>query len=195
MFILYELSTPFLNVHWFFDKLNMTGTKAQLYNGIVLLATFASCRLIYGSIQSIYVYIDMWKAVHNSPDAGYIAASHLNSTMTDPNINMMAFADGEPIPVWLVALYTASNITLNSLNWFWFRKMIAAVRKRFEPAPKEKVAIKAKGEVHPTDLSETLAKANATGTDQRPLLATRKRRSTLEDLNPDSEDLRDGTIQ
>jgi hypothetical protein len=26
-FILYEISTPFLNIHWFFDKLNMTGSR------------------------------------------------------------------------------------------------------------------------------------------------------------------------
>ncbi len=37
VFMLYELSTPFLNIHWFFDKLGMTGTKAQLYNGLLLL--------------------------------------------------------------------------------------------------------------------------------------------------------------
>ena len=195
VFILYELSTPFLNVHWFFDKLNMTGSKAQLYNGIILLVTFASCRLIYGTMQSVYVFLDMWKAIHNSPDAGYLAASHGNSTMSDPNHNMMAFAtEAEPIPVWLFGVYMASNMTLNSLNWFWFRKMIAAVRKRFEPE-KDKVAIKAQGDVQPTDLSEKLHKANATGRDLRPLLETRKRRSTIEDLTPDSEELRHGNIQ
>ena len=36
-FILYELSSPFLNIHWFCDKLNMTGSKIQLYNGFINL--------------------------------------------------------------------------------------------------------------------------------------------------------------
>jgi hypothetical protein len=188
VFILYELSTPFLNVHWFCDKLNMTGSKLQLYNGIALLVTFFSCRLVYGTFQSIMVYIDMWKAIHTSPDAGYLAAALSNSTMADPNYNVMAFVtDAQPIPVWRAGLVVASNITLNSLNWHWFFKMIAAVRKRFEPA---KVPIKVKGDVHPTDLSASVA----TGA-ERPLAATRKRRSTLEDFNPDSEELREGTIQ
>jgi hypothetical protein len=176
----------------------MTGTKPQLYNGIVLLLTFASCRLVYGTIQSIFVYIDMYRATQSSPDAGYVAASHGNSTMADPNHNIMAFAtEAEPIPYWLAGIYVASNITLNTLNWHWFFKMIAAVRKRFEPA-KVPAAIKEKGDVRPTDLSKTMPEyrgAAASGRDQAVLLETRKRRSTLEDLTPDSEELREGTIQ
>lgn len=198
MFILYELSTPFLNIHWFFDKLNMTGTKPQLYNGIALLFTFASCRLVYGTIQSVFVYIDMYRATQSSPDAGYLAASHANSTLTDPNHNIMAFAIGaEPVPYWLAGIYVVANITLNSLNWHWFFKMIAAVRKRFEPA-KDASGVKEKRDVGPTDLSTTMPEykgATASGRDQGSLLKTHKRRSTLEDLSPDSEELREGTIQ
>jgi hypothetical protein len=197
VFILYELSTPFLNIHWFFDKLGMTGTKPQLYNGIVLLITFASCRLVYGTIQSVNVYMDMFRATQSSPDAGYLAASHRNSTMADPNHNIMAFATkAEPIPYWLAGIYVASNVVLNSLNWHWFFKMIAAVRKRFEPA-KVPAAIKQKGDVHPTDLSKTMPESRAAVASgrEKTLLETRKRRSTLEDLTPDSEELRDGTIQ
>jgi hypothetical protein len=29
--------------------------------------------------------------------------------------------------------YLASNLTLNGLNWYWFSKMIATIRKRFDP--------------------------------------------------------------
>ena len=198
VFILYELSTPLLNIHWFFDKMNMTGTKPQLYNGIALLITFACCRLVYGTYQSAWVYVDMYRATQSSPDAGYLSAAHgVNSTLTDPNQNIMAFAtNAEPIPYWLALIYVASNVTLNSLNWHWFFKMIAAVRKRFEPA-KAPAAIKEKGDVRPTDLSETMPgyKAASTSARENSLLETRKRRSTFEDLTPDSEDLREGTIQ
>lgn len=188
VFILYELSTPFLNVHWFCDKLNLTGSKIQLYNGIALLVTFASCRLIYGSFQSILVYMDMWRAVQAGPDAGYIAAAHTNSTMADPNINMMAFAkDSEPIPIWLASIYVASNVVLNTLNWHWFFKMIAAVRKRFEPAKKEKPMLDSAGVPDGSGGSSTSV--------EKVLQETRKRRNTLEVLTPDSEELREGTIQ
>lgn len=164
----------------------MTGSKAQLYNGITLLFTFAGCRLVYGTMQSAFVYYDMWRAIRHSPDAGYAAAAKSNSTLSDPDNNVMAFAkDAAPIPLWLAALYVASNVTLNTLNWHWFFKMIAAVRKRFEPAKEEKEKLLVDGKP---------AAAAVTGT-ERAFPTARKRRSTLEDLTPDSEELREGTIQ
>lgn len=142
IFILYELSTPFLNFHWFFDKLNMTGSKAQLYNGIALIVTFAGCRLCWGSYQSIAVFRDIWTAMQTPGTVVNMAQEH-NATIiasTDPKREVMRFANEETIPVWLAASYLLSNITLNTLNWYWFEKMIAAVRKRFTPS-KEKTSM------------------------------------------------------
>lgn len=172
-FILYELSTPFLNIHWFFDKLNMTGSKAQLYNGLTLLFTFFSCRLVWGTIQSAFVYRDMWRAVFTAPTAEALS-----------NSEIMSFADGATIPLWLAVIYTASNLVLNTLNWHWFFKMIAAVKKRFEPA-KATEKVEADG----------AATADATGS-EKPTAGLRMRRSTIEEMIvPDSEELREGTIQ
>ncbi len=64
VFILYELSTPFLNVHWFCDKLNMTGGKLQWYNGMLLLSVFFGCRLVWGTYNSLRVYQDVWHTMH-----------------------------------------------------------------------------------------------------------------------------------
>lgn len=127
-FILYELSTPFLNVHWFMDKLEMTGSRAQLYNGIVLICTFFCCRLIYGNYMSAWVYADMWRAVWEGPGDAALPTSRGSS--------VFRFAGTDPIPMWLFVTYTTSNLILNSLNVIWFFKMIAAVRKRFEPKAK-----------------------------------------------------------
>ncbi|KAK5654942.1 hypothetical protein OQA88_6699 [Cercophora sp. LCS_1] len=185
-FILYELSTPFLNIHWFFDKLNMTGSRAQLYNGIALLFTFFSCRLVWGTWQSVVVYGDMWKAIHHAPDAGYVAAALSgNATLTDPNLNTMSFVkEAVPVPTWLPGIYVVSNLTLNALNWFWFVKMISAVKKRFEPA-KEKVVFEAGG--------KTKEGAVVTGVEKK--VARHRRQNSIEDIIPDSEELREGTIQ
>ncbi|KAM7221641.1 TRAM, LAG1 and CLN8 domain containing protein [Rhypophila decipiens] len=187
IFILYELSTPFLNIHWFFDKLNMTGSRAQLYNGIALLFTFFSCRLVWGTYQSIVVYGDMWKAVHTAPDRIHVVnALSQNATLTDPNFNMMSFVtEEEPVPVWLALIYVASNLTLNGLNWVWFFKMIAAVRKRFEPP---KAAVK-----EGKSFADAVA-GKTTGTEkvQAPL---RRRGNSIVDVIPDSEELRKGQIQ
>lgn len=160
----------------------MTGSRAQLYNGLALLATFFGCRLVWGTAQSARVYRDMWAAMHTAPSAGYTAAARLNST--NPDENVMAFAaEATTVPVWLVAVYVASNIVLNLLNWHWFFRMIAAVRKRFEPAKKEDgVAAGASDGV-----------AVSTATEKPGLEEVRKR--SLADVVPNSDEMELETVQ
>ncbi|KAH8820531.1 TLC domain-containing protein [Xylogone sp. PMI_703] len=148
-FILYELSTIFLNFHWFFDKLEMTGSRGQLYNGIVLLITFFGCRLVWGTYQSLRVYQDLWAALHYNP------ATTATESVAENHEELMQFAPGRPIPIWLPLVYLASNILLNTLNFHWFGKMITTIRKRFE-TPKE--VKKEKAEV----LTSTGANGNVT---------------------------------
>ncbi|KAL2261549.1 hypothetical protein VTK26DRAFT_3925 [Humicola hyalothermophila] len=193
IFILYELSTPFLNIHWFFDKFNMTGSKPQLYNGIALLATFFCCRLVWGTYQSAVVYVDMWHAVRRAPSPEYLAAAFADpATASDPDANLMFFSrDAGPVPLWLAATYVASNLVLNSLNWYWFFKMIRAVRKRFEPPPP------AKPEKLPADAvpKPPPAASVVTAVDGDKMMARHRRAHSIEDVVPDSEELREGTIQ
>lgn len=175
----------------------MTGTRAQLYNGLVLLFTFASCRLVWGTYQSAVVYGDMWKALRATPDAGYLAAAALaakDAVLADPNINNMAFvSEATTLPAWLAGTYLLANVTLNSLNWFWFVKMIAAVRKRFEPVKEEEKVAAAV----PAAAGGEKAKAAATGVEGKAAAAAprHRRQASIEDVMPDSEELRDGTIQ
>lgn len=136
-FILYELSSPFLNFHWFFDKLDMTGSLAQLINGIILLCTFFGCRLVWGTYQSLRVYQDLWAAVHFSGSTSHPFPSNDTSLSTRSN-NIMHYVTTLPastpqhIPVYLALLYFSSNLVLNGLNFYWFNQMIQALRKRFE---------------------------------------------------------------
>ncbi|CAN9166768.1 unnamed protein product [Alternaria alternata] len=137
-FILYELSSPFLNIHWFCDKLNMTGTTIQLVNGIVLLCTFFSCRIVWGSYQSIRVFTDVYHAyiagavVRSDPDVGKLSDNTTLSNAAFKN-DVLQFADNQTVPLWIISAYLASNFILNGLNWFWFGKMIETLRKRFDP--------------------------------------------------------------
>jgi hypothetical protein len=154
-FILYELSSPFLNFHWFFDKLDMTGSRAQLYNGIMLLATFFGCRLVWGTYQSVRVYQDVWAAIHHKPAAAGIHYDALNNSTgaaadaaagnsaAPIHGGVMQFAGEEFIPLWLAFTYLGSNIVLNTLNFYWFGKMIETVRKRFQPPKEERRKSKA----------------------------------------------------
>ncbi|KAL9621445.1 MAG: hypothetical protein Q9160_004088 [Pyrenula sp. 1 TL-2023] len=154
-FLLYELSSPFLNVHWFCDKLDLTGSPLQWYNGMALIGSFFGARLIWGNWQSVLCFRDIWNAV-NLPVGG-AAASSVTGTGTAAEIfsqrngslclgkascvaaqaEVMKYTSATtgPIPKWLALTYLSSNLVLNSLNIFWFGKMIATVKKRFEEPP------------------------------------------------------------
>lgn len=126
----------------------MTGSRAQLYNGIVLLFVFFSCRLVWGTYQSVRVYQDVWAALHhkpalsslvsNSTTASSAAASSAAAGKSAVPLHqgVMIHAGEEFVPLWLAFTYLGSNIILNTLNFYWFGKMIETVRKRFQP-PKE----------------------------------------------------------
>lgn len=108
----------------------MTGTRAQLYNGILLLSSFFTCRLVFGTYNSYCVMGDLWRATQSGPSIQKIGST------------AMAFVDeGTTVPVWAALSYLSSNLTLNFLNFYWFFKMVRAVRKRFEPSqePQEPV--------------------------------------------------------
>jgi hypothetical protein len=106
----------------------MTGTKIQLYNGMLLIFTFFSCRLVYGTYQSIQVFRDVYRAI------GFDTA-----TLEEKGGSLLFANEKTVVPAWLAVSYLASNATLNSLNVYWFVKMIQAVAKRFTPASKEEV--------------------------------------------------------
>ncbi|EGN95539.1 hypothetical protein SERLA73DRAFT_186601 [Serpula lacrymans var. lacrymans S7.3] len=63
-FLFWELSTIFLNIHWFLDKTGKTGSILQLVNGAFLLCSFASVRLIWGGKMS-YEFFQTLYSVRN----------------------------------------------------------------------------------------------------------------------------------
>ena len=107
----------------------MTGSVYQLINGIFLLMTFLGCRLVWGTYQTVRVYQDVWNSLFHTPAAAGKSAIPIHE-------GIMRFAGEEYVPVWLAFTYLGSNIILNTLNFYWFGKMIEALRKRFTP-PKD----------------------------------------------------------
>jgi hypothetical protein len=107
---------------------------------------FFSCRLVWGTYQSVRVYQDVWAAIHHKPASSSIHYDALNNnTMAAHDAaagksaapihgDIMQFAGEEFIPLWLAFTYLGSNIVLNTLNFYWFGKMIETVRKRFQPS-------------------------------------------------------------
>ena len=121
-------------MHWFCDKLDMTGSPLQFYNGVVLLATFFGCRLVWGSYQSVRIFADIWRALHHRDVASSLAAVKPSAATTSPSgADMMRFAAKVDVPAWLALVYLAANLFLNSLNWYWFSLMTQTIRKRFAP--------------------------------------------------------------
>jgi hypothetical protein len=116
----------------------MTGSRLQFVNGIVLLFTFFSCRIIWGTYNSFHVFADVYRAYTagavtlTDPEFGKLSR---NTTVGNAGFkhDVLQFAEGQTVPLWLAAAYLASNLCLNGLNWFWFGKMIETLRKRFDP--------------------------------------------------------------
>lgn len=132
----------------------MTGSTLQWYNGMLLLGMFFCCRLLWGTYQSLRVYQDVWQTlhldtsaplyrqVHESAKASIFAPRNGELCLGDTKCildqsEVMKFAGGhtEAVPVWMAAVYLTCNLVLNSLNFYWFGKMIETVRKRFDGKP------------------------------------------------------------
>ncbi|KAI9217886.1 TLC domain-containing protein [Blastocladiella britannica] len=72
IFLLYELSTPLLNAHWFMDKTGLAGSKIQLANGMLFLVTFFCVRIAYGFYASYNFYVSMIEVFHEIPTALFV---------------------------------------------------------------------------------------------------------------------------
>lgn len=131
-FILYELSTPFLNIHWFCDKLGLTGSTFQLINAGFLLTTFCGCRCIWGTYQSGWIYNDIFKALSLTDAEKPLAVTAGMSQGQAYDILSGGGVGDHSVPWWLAGLYLGSNTLLSVLQFYWFGKMIQAVRKRFQ---------------------------------------------------------------
>ncbi len=131
----------------------MTGSRAQWYNGILLLASFFCCRLLWGTYQSLRVYQDCWAALHvqnttllpsslGAPSSNVTHPTGIPEMMaevTKQGADLMRYnPHPENIPTWLALTYLGSNVVLNTLNFYWFGKMIETVKKRFQPSEKGK---------------------------------------------------------
>jgi len=85
-FLLWELSTPFLNIHWMLDKTGQTGSPLQFVNGLILLATFAGARLVYGSVLSYQFYQTIFEARDGLSSAIFVGYLLGNLVMNGLNV-------------------------------------------------------------------------------------------------------------
>ncbi|QLL33751.1 hypothetical protein HG536_0F00760 [Torulaspora globosa] len=103
-FLLFEASTPFVNNNWFIAQLSRGASKpvvpmwVNALNGLLLLVTFFSVRILWGFVGVSILAFQMWKV-------------------------------RTALPVIQSAILCALNMILNTLNLFWFYKMLKLAKK------------------------------------------------------------------
>ena len=159
VFLLHELSTPFVNIHWFCDKVELTGSIFQAVNGVLLTMVFFCCRLVWGTYGSILVFKDVYHATFTSyPTSQYVADKFgqalRSSDLSDSIGQTTSFMTVKRLPLWLGLTYLIVNVAITLLNFFWFSKMIQTIRKRFDPPFGTKGIGDDKIHYEPPDLTE-----------------------------------------
>lgn len=120
----------------------MTGSSAQLYNGILLISSFFLARLVWGMYSSFWVFSDIYHGYQYQKTAAgvqWLASAGLQTSAgladavgMEAKGEVLRHAANKDFPLWLAAVYVAANVTLNFLNVYWFGKMVETIRKRFD---------------------------------------------------------------
>lgn len=94
-FLIYELSTPFVQLHWMFTRSpkGMWSSKVITINGIFLITAFFIVRLVWGVYATIKSIFLCW------PERSYY-------------------------PFWLLPMVYILNLGFQFLNFMWFSKMV-----------------------------------------------------------------------
>jgi hypothetical protein len=110
----------------------------------LLVTTFFGCRLVWGNWNSYIVFRDQL-ALHLKGHNNYAlrhptvksvspySIEELLALRNDKIGQLNAFNREQYVPLWIPLVYLLSNLVLNSLNLFWFGKMIQTIRTRFDP--------------------------------------------------------------
>ncbi|AJR55051.1 Topoisomerase I damage affected protein 4 [Saccharomyces cerevisiae] len=112
-FLIYEASTPFVNINWFIMQCNAKSKNSiplwfNVVNGLLLMTVFFVVRICWGSIASALLFRQMWKV-------------------------------RDELPKFSAVTMMSLNIFMNLLNVLWFKKMIRIAKKLAKPAPTSKL--------------------------------------------------------
>lgn len=110
-FLIFELSSPFVNINWFASKVGCFSEKVVMINGLCLLVTFFFVRIVWGFYAVAIVFVDMYKI----------------------------WGD---LPFVLPYLILSINVLLNSLNIYWFKKMVQIAMKKASGKKSTKKVVK-----------------------------------------------------
>ncbi|GEQ68772.1 hypothetical protein JCM33374_g2441 [Metschnikowia sp. JCM 33374] len=108
-FLIFELSTPFVNINWFASRLpaGTISDRVIAINGILLIVVFFLVRIVWGFYAVSIAAYDM-----------YAVAAH----------------DSVFFPISILSL----NVALDILNVYWFSKMLAIANKKIRGSKDDK---------------------------------------------------------
>ena len=92
------------------DKTGQTGSPLQLVNALILISTFASARLGYGSII-VRISFD--------PRLQWFSGYHLTARHQSYQFLQTVLEVRDGLSSAIFASYICGNLTLNGLNVFW----------------------------------------------------------------------------
>eukprot|EP00884_Botryococcus_braunii_P018569 jgi/Botrbrau1/5396/Bobra.182_1s0001.2 len=101
LFVLWEISTPFVYIRWFLHTLGRSKSREYMINGFAMMAAFFLCRNVVGSLSSY----EFWD----------VSGRELLSPALD------ALHKIPPFILWGIRM---ANCVFMTLNTMWFAKMV-----------------------------------------------------------------------
>lgn len=110
-FLLFELSTPFVNINWFASKLpaGTISDRVVAINGLLLLVTFFLVRILWGFYAVVILSIDFYQVLDH-------------------------------VHIFFPLAILTLNGSLDMLNLYWFSKMLAIAKKKLSGAKAQPLA-------------------------------------------------------
>jgi hypothetical protein len=103
----------------------MDGSLPKLINGFLLIISFFSVRLVFGTYTAASLFRDLYLA-RTEPTDGLV----IRVPCKDGSNGCTQQGPFE-LPIWIVVVHVLSNLILWLLNWYWFERMTALLRRRF----------------------------------------------------------------
>lgn len=106
--MLWELSTPFLHLHWVLQKVGKTDSTFYAINALAGMFAFFCSRIVWGNALTVILWWESHKALQTP--------------------------QGATLPLAMIWFYRSATAIMTVMNAWWFSKMVrmlvAAVRAK-----------------------------------------------------------------
>lgn len=144
-FLLWEASTPFVYLRWALSAAGEKGKKSKAYTfaGLAMMSSFFVARIAFGT-RFAFEFWGSCLAELRAPLPLSVLSSGPSSSSSRVSslFGLGGGAEGDSsqsnIPAPVLVLILGANLGMNSLNLFWFSKMLSGAVKHLRPSSKTK---------------------------------------------------------